>query len=55
MSKNKLLSSAVLLFVCWAVCFFGIKVGGEVHIMLFFSLIAFLTHYFHHRNMALKH
>lgn len=55
MSKNKLLSSSILLFVIWGICFFVIKVGGEVHLMLFFSLLSFLTHYFHHRNMALKH
>lgn len=59
MIKNKLLRSSILLFFFWALCFFGLNVGGVVHFMLLFSIVAFITYIyinkFNNRNIALKH
>lgn len=56
MINNKLLSGAILLFCCWALCFFVLHVGGVVHLMLLFAVISFLTYLNNnHKKIAFKH
>jgi hypothetical protein len=55
MLKTKLLSGSVILLLLWALCVFGLNVGGVVHSMLILSIIGIAVHVYFFNHFQLKH
>lgn len=55
MLKTKLFTGSIILLLLWALCVFGLKVGGVVHSMLIVSIIGIAVHIYFFNNFQLKH